>query len=131
MRNKNYWRLSFCLLSLLFLHPLLAETTLADLRLCFAQADETAFTTAHYRYTQSGKRATQRMLARFRQVEPVLDKLLREANAPAWLKYIPLAESRLELTVVSSAGAAGIWQIIPRTARGLGLQVDQTVDERL
>jgi len=43
---------------------------------------------------------------------------------------MPIAESALRNDVVSSAGAAGIWQFMPETAKRLGLRVDEFVDER-
>lgn len=44
--------------------------------------------------------------------------------------YLPIAESALRNDVVSSAGAAGIWQFMPETAKSYGLRVDEYVDER-
>jgi len=61
---------------------------------------------------------------------PYIKKKLQEAWIPNDFKYMPIAESALRNDVVSSAGAAGIWQFMPETAKRLGLRVDEFVDER-
>ncbi|UFH52294.1 lytic transglycosylase domain-containing protein [Spirosoma sp. KNUC1025] len=43
---------------------------------------------------------------------------------------MPLAESGLKAKAVSRAGAAGYWQLMPGTARNLGLKVSGRIDER-
>lgn len=45
--------------------------------------------------------------------------------------YLVIAESALRTTAISSAGAAGLRQLMPDTARGRGLRVDSQIDERL
>jgi hypothetical protein len=49
---------------------------------------------------------------------------------PSDLKYLAIAESALLPTARSPKEAVGLWQIIPETARQLGLRVDSLVDER-
>jgi len=46
------------------------------------------------------------------------------------LKYLAVIESRLHTSAVSWAGAVGPWQLMPATARILGLRVNHKVDER-
>lgn len=41
------------------------------------------------------------------------------------------AEGQGKIDALSKAGALGIMQLIPKTARGLGLRVDSSIDERL
>jgi len=101
------------------------------LRQCLSSVEAGYLAKANYRYTVSGKRETARMLARFPRYEQTLERILLEEGLPAWLKYVPLAESRLVVDAVSSAGAVGLWQIMPGTARGLGLRVGKNLDERL
>lgn len=71
------------------------------------------------------------MLNRLPLYEPAIDDALKAENIPAWIKYLPLAESRLKPQAVSPAGAAGLWQIMPRTAKSLGLRITPYLDERL
>ena len=49
---------------------------------------------------------------------------------PKDLKSLAYMESSLELEATSSAGARGPWQLMPGTARDLGLTIDATTDER-
>lgn len=61
---------------------------------------------------------------------PALRERLRTAGLPEELVYLPLVESAFDPSATSSAGAAGIWQLMPETARRFGLRVDWWVDER-
>jgi membrane-bound lytic murein transglycosylase D len=49
---------------------------------------------------------------------------------PRELVYLALIESGLQTHAVSRIGAAGLWQLMPATARSLGLRVDASTDER-
>jgi len=46
------------------------------------------------------------------------------------LQYLPFVESAYDLTAYSRLGAAGLWQIMPKTARVLGLKLNASIDER-
>jgi hypothetical protein len=61
---------------------------------------------------------------------PVINPILEKYDIPADFRYVPLAESALRPKAVSRAGAAGYWQLMPGTARDLGLKVGGRVDER-
>ncbi len=60
---------------------------------------------------------------------PVIEPILQKNGIPDDFKYLALAESGLD-HVVSPAGAKGIWQFMPKTARRYGLTVNQDIDER-
>jgi len=62
----------------------------------------------------------------FRIIEPVLDKY----GLPVELKYLAVIESQLKASAVSRVGAKGPWQLMPGTARDLGLKVSKKYDER-
>ncbi len=62
----------------------------------------------------------------FSQVVPIL----RMEGVPDDLKYLMAIESNLEPRALSSAGAAGLWQLTKATAREYGLEVSSEVDER-
>lgn len=62
---------------------------------------------------------------------PFIEAELKKRGMPDDLKYLPVAESGLREVVASSAGAAGLWQFVPDTARRYGLRVDADIDERL
>jgi membrane-bound lytic murein transglycosylase D len=61
---------------------------------------------------------------------PVIEPILERYKIPADFKYLPLVESSLQHGAVSPMGAAGYWQLMPETARELGLTVQDTYDER-
>ncbi|MFZ2151343.1 MAG: transglycosylase SLT domain-containing protein [Candidatus Absconditicoccaceae bacterium] len=54
----------------------------------------------------------------------------KKYNIPQDLQYLPMIESYLKETVVSSVGAAGIRQFMPGTAIKYGLTVNEFVDQR-
>lgn len=60
---------------------------------------------------------------------PLFEKIIREEKLPDDLKYISVAESAL-YQARSKTGAMGLWQIMDETARSMGLQVDDYIDER-
>lgn len=61
---------------------------------------------------------------------PVIDPILRRFDIPSDFRYIPLAESALVNDCVSPKGASGYWQMMPQTAREMGLIVNGDIDER-
>lgn len=61
---------------------------------------------------------------------PIIDPILEEYGIPRDFRYLPLAESELVNDCVSPKGASGYWQLMPGTARALGLKVSRNVDER-
>ena len=60
---------------------------------------------------------------------PAIEKVLKQYGIPEDFKYLAVVESNLT-NAVSPAGAAGFWQLLPETARELGLEVNDQVDER-
>lgn len=63
--------------------------------------------------------------------KPMIDSVFDEYQLPRALTYLPVIESGYISSSVSRAGALGIWQFMPGTAREYGLRVDWWVDERL
>lgn len=82
-------------------------------------------------YLGNGSESTERMLGRANQYFPVFEYYLEKHGMPESLKYLAVAESMLVPRAVSGAKAAGLWQLMPATARGMGLRVDNVVDERM
>jgi membrane-bound lytic murein transglycosylase D len=50
---------------------------------------------------------------------------------PRDLSHLGMVESGYRPTVRSHAGAVGMWQFMPATGRGMGLRIDDLVDERM
>ncbi|CAN5464287.1 lytic transglycosylase domain-containing protein [soil metagenome] len=69
------------------------------------------------------------LMKRSSQWFPHMAKILEENGIPNDFQYLPLIESGL-LNVKSPAGALGFWQFMEHTARELGLEVNDEVDER-
>lgn len=60
----------------------------------------------------------------------LIEKILTQYDLPRELKYLAVIESNLKPTAVSGVGAVGPWQLMPQTARDLGLKVTRGNDER-
>jgi membrane-bound lytic murein transglycosylase D len=61
----------------------------------------------------------------------MIDTVFDEYGLPRALTYLPVIESGYISSNASRAGALGIWQFMPGTAREYGLRVDWWVDDRL
>lgn len=87
-------------------------------------------TAERYRADRRSRRTMRgwyRDAGRFRQR---IEQWLRAENVPAELLWVAAAESGFNAHSESSAGAVGLWQLMPDTARSYGLRVDAWVDER-
>lgn len=69
------------------------------------------------------------MIKRANRAFPVMEPILKQYGIPDDFKYLAVIESGL-VNVVSPAGAKGIWQFMPETAKMYGLEVNNQVDER-
>lgn len=73
---------------------------------------------------------TERSRKRAAPVLPMIRAKLAEEHLPEVFAYLPFVESGYRTKATSTAGAQGMWQFMPKTARSYGLRVDDTVDER-
>lgn len=73
--------------------------------------------------------STELVIKRAARYFPVIEPILKKYGVPDDFKYLAVIESRLE-NAVSPAGARGIWQFMPATAKEYGMEVTNTVDER-
>ena len=82
-------------------------------------------------YTSKQRKAlVEKMLGMWLYYEPIFEVALAKEGIPLELKYLPIIESALNPNAVSPAGAAGLWQFILSTGRGMGLEINSLVDER-
>lgn len=69
------------------------------------------------------------IMKRANRVFPIIEPILAKNNVPDDFKYLAVIESAL-INATSPAGAKGIWQFMPETAREKGMEVNEFVDER-
>ncbi|CAN1503328.1 MltD_like domain containing protein [Flavobacteriaceae bacterium] len=69
------------------------------------------------------------ILKRANRAFPIIEPILKKNEIPDDFKYLAVIESAL-LNAVSSAGARGVWQFMPETAKEKGMEVNDCVDER-
>ncbi|MDX1940358.1 MAG: transglycosylase SLT domain-containing protein [Saprospiraceae bacterium] len=82
-------------------------------------------------YVATGYKQTQDILGRSLMYFPIFEHYLTINGLPKELMYLPIIESALDPRAKSPVGAAGLWQLMPTTARDYGLKIDGQVDERL
>lgn len=70
------------------------------------------------------------ILKRANRYFPVIEPILKKNNVPTDFVYLAAIESYLNPRAVSPAKAAGLWQLLPTTAKEAGLEVNDYVDER-
>jgi membrane-bound lytic murein transglycosylase D len=73
--------------------------------------------------------STTLILKRANRAFPVIEPILQKYGIPDDFKYLAVIESGL-VNAVSSAGARGVWQFMPDTAKERGMEVNEFVDER-
>lgn len=76
----------------------------------------------------------QRFSNRLKAIAPKLHYVAKAAekqNIPGEFVFLPWVESSYRSLPARGNGAGGMWQIMPRTARSLGLRVDHRFDARL
>lgn len=82
------------------------------------------------RYTSRSRAQVAVLLGLSNYYTPIFEQALEEKGLPLELKYLPVIESGLNPNAVSRHGAAGLWQLMLGTGKGLGLEVNSLVDER-
>lgn len=69
------------------------------------------------------------IIKRANRIFPIIEPILAKYGVPDDFKYLAVIESGL-VNAVSPAGARGIWQFMPETAKEKGMEVNEVVDER-
>lgn len=69
------------------------------------------------------------ILKRANRAFTVIEPILQKYGIPDDFKYLAVIESGL-INAVSPAGARGVWQFMPETAKEIGMEVNEGVDER-
>lgn len=81
-------------------------------------------------YLGKRRRLVSDMLALHSYYGPMFKDALAKQGVPQELQYLPVIESAINPNAVSRAGAAGLWQFMPSTGTGMGLEVNSLVDQR-
>ncbi|MCX7832711.1 MAG: LysM peptidoglycan-binding domain-containing protein [Ignavibacteria bacterium] len=80
--------------------------------------------------TSRGKGFIDKTLYRSGRFFPTMRKILRFHGVPEDLVFLSVQESGLNPTIVSRAGAVGLWQFMPATGAAYGLYYDSYRDDR-
>jgi len=83
------------------------------------------------RYVKRSPKQVARLMRMSEYYFPMFEEILGRYNLPYELKYLAIIESALNPMARSHAGAAGLWQFMPATAKLFGLEVNSLVDERM
>lgn len=70
------------------------------------------------------------LIKRANRYFPIIEPILKQNGVPVDFKYLAVIESSLDPRAISPAQAAGLWQLMPKTAQQFGLEVNDEVDER-
>ncbi len=81
-------------------------------------------------YTGRRKNSVGYFLGKSHYFFPIFEQALDKYGLPLELKYLPVIESALNPTIVSRAGATGLWQFMMGTGRMYNLEINSLVDER-
>jgi membrane-bound lytic murein transglycosylase D len=84
----------------------------------------------YYREDARGRAHVRAWLQRAGRYEPMIRAKLKELDLPQDLLYVPMVESGYDPTIESSAGAAGMWQLVETTASDYGVEKSRWVDQR-
>ncbi|MCH5228616.1 MAG: LysM peptidoglycan-binding domain-containing protein [Muribaculaceae bacterium] len=82
------------------------------------------------KYTKGERAQVSALLGLGLYYNPIFEQALEEQGLPLELRYLPMIESSLDPNAVSKHGAAGLWQFMLGTAKGLGMEVNSLIDER-
>ena len=69
------------------------------------------------------------IIRRANRAFPIIEPILQKYGVPDDFKYLAVIESGL-VNATSPAGAKGVWQFMPDTAKEQGMEVNEYVDER-
>lgn len=81
-------------------------------------------------YVVKRRQQLSRLLGLSEYYFPIFEEALNRYGLPLELKNLPIIESALNPTIISRAGAAGLWQFMVATGRMYGLEINSLIDER-
>jgi len=84
----------------------------------------------YFTRSNKGREILNTWLVRSGRYRSIFDSALTNSGVPTDLEAVAFIESGLWPTAKSPAGAVGLWQFMPATARAYGLTVSRDYDER-
>jgi membrane-bound lytic murein transglycosylase D len=84
----------------------------------------------YFAATPDGRQTFAAWLSRSGRYREIVATTLEKKGLPIDLMAVMFVESGCWPTAISSAGAVGLWQFMPKTARAYGLVVNSSYDER-
>lgn len=84
----------------------------------------------YFTETNHGRKMFQTWLRRSGKYRAAVSEALRERDLPQDLHALVFVESAYVPTAVSSAGAVGLWQLMPSTGKAYNLAIEPDYDER-
>jgi len=103
----------------------------ADALISMPLPDHTTIQGAIQYFSTSLRESIQASLDRSQEYRTEIEQALAAERLPKGLAYLPVIESAYLPALTSRAGARGVWQLMPDTAREYGLRVDWWVDDRV
>ncbi len=85
----------------------------------------------YFKNNPKGQSFAAALVKRSGRYEAKIRAAAKARGVPEDLVWVALVESGMNPKVVSPAGAAGLWQFMPKAAKAYGLRMDRWVDERL
>lgn len=85
----------------------------------------------YFSESYEGRKVFAEAFRRSGRFQEIIARALRELGLPQDLIAVAFIESGFSTEAISTAGAAGLWQFMPSTARAYGLAIETTIDERL
>lgn len=82
------------------------------------------------KYIQENTETLDMIKGKSKSTFAMMDRVFTKYKLPIQLKYLAVIESELKPTAVSKVGAVGTWQLMPETAKILGLKITALEDER-
>jgi soluble lytic murein transglycosylase-like protein len=119
----------------IYFADLLRDSSLPDVPVPFPPGTSAPVDAASLRpfldfFQGPGRKGFQIALTRLENYAPMMRRIFREQGVPERFIYVGLVESAYDPLALSPAGASGIWQFIPETARRYGLIRTSGADDR-